>query len=383
MVRSRLSTRKKLIGLVVVVTLSILSLEGIARFYFRDANRVNAYYLEVNSGFSDLDALIEDIQSISGLKYYDEFLYAAPPTSTDHINFTDYYSARWTPDSIAITEAEYIVWTFGGSTMENTETTDRLTIANTLSKRLNESLGPTHVKNFGTGGFFSSYELIKFQSLLRKVPEDEFPDVAIFYDGYNDSLFGFQYGPGSLQKDLSLKLQSLIEHKELSIAIYTASEWISKYSVFWDRSAARLIEYWLYRLPEPDTSSKNLIGSVRVYIRNVKMIKATCDEFQIHCLFILQPLIVTKKPLSELEQEVLNNMEKHPRFGSEGARFIREFYNLVNEELTGDKQFINASHILDGRVHSDFYDLGHTGAQTSPIIGENIAQMVLSRINSR
>jgi hypothetical protein len=102
--------------------------------------------------------------------------------------------------------------------MENTETTDRLTIANTWARIFNDSLGPTHVKNFGTGGYFSSYELIKFQKLLREVPKSELPTMAIFYDGYNDAMNGFQYGPGRLQSDLSLKLQALVEQDYFATA---------------------------------------------------------------------------------------------------------------------------------------------------------------------
>ena len=341
---------------------------------------LNPYYVEISSDFAGLDALIEDTQNTPETKYYDEFLYAAGPFSSTHVNFTGYYSARLTPDSVPLAQAEQIIWTFGGSTMENTETTDSLTIANTWARIFNDALGPTHVKNFGTGGFFSSYELIKFQKLLREVPESELPTIAIFYDGYNDAQYGFQYGPGSLQKDLSLKVQALVEHDNFTTGVYALSRALTKYSRLWERTAARLIEYWLFPLPEPNIDSTKLNETVRIYTSNVSMIQATCEAFAIQCFFVLQPLIMTKEPLSQVEQTVFDNLEAHPRFGSEGILFMCEFYDRVSRELVDNEHFVDASDILDGREQADFYDPGHVAAQSPPIIGEKTAHLMLSRL---
>jgi hypothetical protein len=361
--------------------IGILLLEGFARIIYREPKWVNQNYVEISKDFPELDTLIEDAQNTyAHPKYYEEFIYSTAPISTTHINFTNYFSARLTPDSVPLNEAEHIVWTFGGSTMENTETTDELTIANTWTKIFNEKLGPTHVKNFGTGGFFSSYELIKFQKILREVPESELPTIAIFYDGYNDAFFGFQYGAGNMQTDLSLKLQALVEHKNLVMWIYTSSRGLSKYSRLWEQSGSRMVEYLLFPLAEPNTDEPTLDTTIRVYVSNIKMIQAICDVYHIKCYFILQPLIITKHPLTELEQGVLNGMEGHPRFGPKGIQFIRNFYYRVKNELVNNQQFIDASHVLDGRSQPDFYDLGHTSALTSPIIGEKIAELILSRI---
>jgi hypothetical protein len=368
--------------LVVAGLVCLLAVEGLVRIT-SGPRWLNAHYVEISGDFAELEALIADTQNTHPApKYYDEFVYAAAPVSTDHINFTDYYSARWTPDSVPLAEAENIIWTFGGSTMENTETTDSLTIANIWARIFNDSLGPSHVKNFGAGGFFTSYELIKFQRLLREVPESELPDIVIFYDGFNDALNGFQYGPGRPQTDLSLKFQALVEHHDVTMAIYAISRTVTRYSRLWERTGARLVDYLLFPFPEPSTEAANLDGAVRVYISNVKMIQATCQVFEIYCFFILQPLIVTKKPLSQVELEVLNGLEAHPRFGPEGTRFIRDFYRRVIEEFADNDSFIDASHILDGRAEADFYDLGHVGALRPPVIAEKTGRLLLDRLLS-
>jgi hypothetical protein len=374
--RWRLIGASMLLGIVF-----LLALEGVARATAPGTRWLNSYYLEISSDFADLDGLIADNQNWSNApKYYDEFLYAAAPSASEHVNFTDYYSSRLTPDSVPLGAADHIVWTFGGSTMENTETTDSLTIANTWARIFNDTLGPTHVMNFGTGGFNSSYELIKFQKLLREVPEHELPTIAVFYDGYNDGLFGFQYGPGSLQGDLTLKLKALVEHNHVRGGLYAWSRTLTKYSRLWERTGARLVEPALFPLPDPNTSAIRLDRTVQVYVRNVRMLQSTCEAFQIRCFFVLQPLIVTKQPLTRLERAALDALEAHPRFGVEGTRFVAGFYEQVTLALAENAQFINAASVLDGRQQSDFYDLGHLGAQSPPIVGERIAFLILERL---
>ncbi len=351
--------------------------EGIARYVGRGPRWVNPVYVEISKDFRYLDELIEDNQNTHPApQYYDEFLYAAAPISLSHVNYTRYYSARLTPHSVPLSEAQHIVWTFGGSTMQNHETTDELTIANTWAKVLNERIGPTHVKNFGAGSFFSSYELIKFQKLLREVPVEERPTMAVFYDGYNDAVHSYLFGAGSLQRDLSLKLQALVEHKYLVILSYALFEIAERVSKFWELTGARLMEYALFPPQKPQADESNLQSAVRVYTDNVTMIQATCEVFGIECFFVLQPLIVTKSQLMGVEQEVFENL----KIGPDGIRFVRGFYRDVKERLTSNEHFINASDILDGRIQPDFYDVGHTAAQTPPFIGEKIAGMLLEKL---
>lgn len=372
---------KKITVVIFVALVTVIFAEGIARLASQGPRWLNPHYVEVSSGFPDLEALINDAQhNHPGPKYYDEFLYAAAPYSSTHLNYTEYYSARLTPDSAPLGEAEYILWTFGGSTMENSETTDSLTLANTWAKIFNSAAGPTHVKNFGTGGFLSSYELIKFQKLLREVPDEELPNLVIFYDGFNDALFGFQYGPGSMQIDLALKLQALVENDDLNIGIYSLSRWLSEKSALWTRTGARVVSYLLFPFPEPDTSEAVLTDTVQIYLSNVRLTQAICKEYEIRCFFVLQPLIVTKVPLTPLEQTVLDELEGHPRFGKDGSEFIREFYIRIDGELSRADHFINAGNVLDGRDKPDFYDLGHVGVYSPPVIAEAVANIILERL---
>lgn len=373
---------KILFVLLLAALLVLIVLEIAVRFTAPEAPWLPARYVELSEDLPELDELVAEAGWGPGdpPRYYPEYLYAAAPVEGEHINFTAYYSARLTPDSVPLAEAEHIVWAFGGSTLENTETTDSLSIANTWARVFNERLGPTHVKNFGTGGFFSSLELIKFQRLLREVPAAERATLAVFYDGYNDAVYGFQYGAGSMQGDLSLKLRALVERRYGTLWAYSSSRLLQRASQLWARTAVPMLDQWLFPLGEPRGDAANLAATVRVYTDNAQMIKASCRMFGIRCLFVLQPLLMTKQPLSALEREVLDALEAHRRFGPEGVEFVRGFYAGVAAVLGDDPDFIDASRILDGREAADFYDIGHLGALSPPVVGELTAVLLLGSL---
>ena len=378
-------TRSKGFLFGIAVTLVVLmTLEAAARITAHDMPWLNSRYVTMSQGFPDLDSLIADAgwgPSAGGLKYYDDFLYSARPATKKHITFTNYYSSRHTPDSVPLETADHIVWTFGGSTMENTETTDRLTIANVWARMFNEALGPTHVKNFGVGGFSSSNELVKFQKLLRVVPTEERPTIAVFYDGYNDAVHGFRYGAGSIQRDLALKLQALVEGDHLKLSLYASSNLLASGSKLWERTGKPAIDHLLFPLGAPNIDDpENLTRTVQTYVENVRMIDATCDAFAIACVFVLQPLLLTKAPLAIIEQQALKALTSHPRMGPDAVHFVRNFYSEATNILSDHDGFVDASNILNGNPKPFFYDIGHTGALAAPIIGELVGTRVLARL---
>jgi len=83
---------RKILYLAVIGLACMVALEGMVRIATRGPRWLNPSSVEISCDFAELDGLIADIQNTqTELKYYDEFLYAAAPVSTEHINFTDYY----------------------------------------------------------------------------------------------------------------------------------------------------------------------------------------------------------------------------------------------------------------------------------------------------
>lgn len=75
------------------------------------------------------------------------------------------------------------VWFFGGSTMFGVHQRDDHTIPSEVA-RLAEDEGITlRVRNYGAMGYVNHQEVTLFESLLGA---GQIPDLAVFYDGYND-----------------------------------------------------------------------------------------------------------------------------------------------------------------------------------------------------
>jgi hypothetical protein len=194
---------------------------------------------------------------------------------------------------------------------------------------------------------------------------------VIFYDGFNDSIFAYFYGAGRFQSDTSSKLQDLIEQDYPRLIIYSFSEWMANHSVFWRNYMRERIDVKLHAGRAPDHSPENLERAVRAYTTNVRMTKGICQSFGIRCLFVLQPLILTKIPLTAVESRVINTLE-HPK-----VRFGRDFYQQAAATLRHEPAFHDLSHVLDGIQDSHFFDYGHTSPFAGIIIGKAIAAYVI------
>jgi hypothetical protein len=92
---------------VIVGLACLLVLEIVVRMTTSARPWLNARYVALSRQYAELDALIADAGWGPGEppKYYDEFLYAAAPVVTRHVTFTEYYSARGTPDSMPLSRS--------------------------------------------------------------------------------------------------------------------------------------------------------------------------------------------------------------------------------------------------------------------------------------
>jgi len=332
-------------------------------------------YLEVSKSYPHLQQLLRDTHLFE-LGYHDYYVYSPRPVSSETINFTSYLEARhslgvrYSPDSVELNVAKEIIWAFGGSTMQNLETDDQLSLPNQIAAELNRNNSFARVYNFGAGGFQSSLEVAKFQDLLRRVPQSDWPTTAIFYDGFNEAYLGYHFGPATMQQDISLKMKDLVDRNHVRLMMYAGSEVASRYSAFWRKFVGPSIEMRLYGSQEyPDRN--NVSRTVAAYTTNVSMISGLCSHLHIRCLFFLQPLVVIKYPLTSIEQEVFDSFDK------EYVKFVQDFYKQAAEALQREEGFHDVSHILDGVEGSHFHDLGHVAPFSGIPIGREIAKLIL------
>jgi hypothetical protein len=333
-------------------------------------------YREISRDFEQLKQLRRDLSTCdrSSARYYEYFLFSAPPCETATVNVSDFFSARQTPASRPADQADLVVRTSGGSIMQEHQTTDERSIANVIAATMAATGIGVRVENFGIPTFQSSLELIKFMTLAARAPADRLPEVVVFYDGYNDANHGFYFGAGNMQNDLSAKLAALVAHEAGTLFFYGASLGLADYSEFWRIHGHRRLERALFRDPDPRPDEANLHRAVEIYLRNTRIASGICAAIAARCFFVLQPLIATKTPLGPIEEQVIADMR--PSL----IEFAQRFYHFAGEEMQGSPEFIDASAVLNGRPEGVFYDLGHVSAFGVPAVGELIGRAILARL---
>jgi hypothetical protein len=329
----------------------------------------------LDDGLPERDAFLRDRRTVGRqpLRYHDYHIYSLAPMHTETITITDYFGARLCPDSVP---DGLIVWFLGGSTMQNLQAPDRRTIANQAVRELNAGGVSAQGVNFGVGSFQSSIESIKFQDVLRRAAAAQRPCAAVFYDGFNDAVHSFLYGAGNLQTDVSAKLRAMVERDRLALIRYGLFQLLSEIlndSGFLMLSALSHRAAGFPPIPINDGSAANLDKALAIYADNVQMIAAICATFQIQPLFVLQPLVVTKQGLGEIERQTVASI------AGEVQDFVRRFYAGARSRLADRPDFVDLSGVLDDDGRDDFYDLGHTGPFTGETIGHAIAQALVDR----
>jgi len=365
-----------IISSIIAIFLILVFLEIQARFKVAHerGKHIDILYEEK---FPLAEQLITDKRKNNGLVYYDYHIFANAPFSTETMKFTSYYSARNVPDSMPIGEGDVTIWIFGGSTMQNCETVDRLTIANQLALNLKKNNIKATVVNFGVGGFQSSLESIKFQDLLRRVDKKERPDIVIFYDGFNDAGQAFVFEAGTMQEDLSKKMEALVTGSWGKLAIYSTLNFIGKHSYYWkNRLSYKISTKVLFGEEIIKNNNDNLLKAVDIYAANTRMISGICKEFDINPIFALQPMVYTKKNLTEFERKVYNRPNSQ-----DTINFMKRFYEITRKKMNKYDDFYDMSDVLNDSKRNDFYDLGHTGPYTGITTGYKLFEIVKKTLN--
>lgn len=321
-----------------------------------------------------LDAFIAQCGAAPFL-YEDYYLFRRVPCETPAIAFTSYHSSRRVPAADPITVGTPLVWLFGGSTMLDFSGPDDLTIANEMAVSLKEAGLRVSVANFGEGAFQSTLELIKFQALLRSI--DRPPDHLVFYDGYNDGYFGFSYGAGRPQANLSEHVGAVVTGRHAALSAFILSEALAQYSTAWREFVKPRLGNLVYGKAVFDGSDRNLAASVSTYAANVRQARSVCREYNIDCVFVLQPVLASKQGLTEFEREAAGRLD------SRAVEFMRRFTAAARAQMSNASDFVDLSGFLDHDGVDDFVDYGHIGPATSVRIGRKLGELLKPRVSAR
>ncbi|THB76939.1 MAG: SGNH/GDSL hydrolase family protein [Desulfobulbaceae bacterium] len=217
------------------------------------------------------------------------------------------------------------VWLFGGSTMHGYTKHDERTIPSYLSAQLNSRTNGTHyvLKNFGEPAFNSLLEVKYFQKAM--IEEEPKPDLVIFYDGANDSIFLSQYREPNGHYGMR-RMKALIENYRDSflgllkpINAYYRSSFTKE---LWDKINQVLV---------PIRPDDTLLGD---YLSELKMrygyLARTCHAHNIDFVVVWQPIKWSQQCNKEhrVKDSVLEDIGKFTAMSHN--------YSLIYDRVTAD-----------------------------------------------
>ena len=252
---------------------------------------------------------------------------------------------------------------FGGSTMWGEGARDVYTIPGHIARLLGDQNSPQQVLNFGQTGYVSTQDLILFQLQLG---QDEAPDIAVFYQGFNDILAAYGQGYSGV---------SLQENARMSDA--EAGRLL--------RAGQPVLRPLNYSLDSLDLSRSGMgagdaAGIVDRWFDNVALVQALADAHAIETLFVWQPSIIFKQTLSSSEAGIYARTERE-RSGlfelyAEVDALVRQ--RVAEGRLPGTDRILILSDLFEADTRPIFHDLVHI---TEP--GNlAVAEAVLPRINT-
>ena len=341
----------------------------------------DAKYVYKSQGFSeDYWNKLSVEGSEVNISNYEDYYYVSPSLiENEYINIVDYYNSRKVNYISNLEDAKLKIWFFGGSTMLDLGVEDKLTIPSSVARRFFEEKKEVFIANFGTNGFNTTLERIKFIELLHKVSSQEIPDKVIFYHGVNDASYSYNYkSPYAMPHYMTKGIKIIVNQDHKGLILYGFERY------FW-RSAAVLSsviqrlqkiiineEKNFTKINTQKSDDQEIKKAVNYYVKNESIINSVCVEYKIKCYFILQPNLLTKSNPTEFEKLKLNGLS------NDFKNWQKKYYQLIRES-NKNYIFYDLSEIFNSNnKYSDYTDFIHLGPLSSKRIGNSIYDLIFN-----
>ncbi|MGD9644377.1 MAG: hypothetical protein AB7U73_01610 [Pirellulales bacterium] len=205
----------------------------------------------------------------------------------------------WRPTPSPGDPPDVRIFAFGGSAMWGVGDRDDYTIPALIGQKLLERGIRAEVFNFAQLGHVNTQELL---ALTTELQRGNIPDLAIFLDGYNDICSSYlNQRPGvSLHEEERRREFKLLRRPSSELfALGVANLQLSR--LFAGKQESPPVA--LPDGPGWHTVDDLTRGSMELYNRNVRVIRALGGEFGFQSLFCWQPLTYTKRQLTEFERQ--------------------------------------------------------------------------------
>lgn len=195
------------------------------------------------------------------------------------------------------------VFCFGGSTMWGACVSDEATIPSLLAAELAQKNVRASVTNFAQMGYVSTQSRVALEQELMR---GNVPDVAVFYDGFNDLGAAMANAEPGLPGDEYQRppREALIRRPTLFGlgGHFLRSSFIARlFQPDWRAQVAGQIERNL-----AETSGEVVVNrAVDRYLNNIRMVQALSARFDFQSRFYWQPLLCSRAIPSVAERELL------------------------------------------------------------------------------
>jgi len=261
---------------------------------------------------------------------------------------------QWPPS-----RQQQVVFVFGGSTTFGYGVADNETIPSFIQQWLQDKGKQVVVYNFGRGGYFSSQELVLFETLIR---EGVIPDGVVFIDGLNE-FFHWSGKPGGVNL-----CGQMVEKKPFELPVMKlvrrVDGWLGKKLGMQQEENLVVI---------PEAKDKQVIDDViKRWLHNKHMIEGVAEKYGIKVLFVWQPVPTYKYDLNY-----------HLLFDSVddfGPNLRSKYgYEAMEEIMKTRKEFANVMDLSGmgaDRKEWLYVDTVHYSAQFSQEIADMIGKQI-------
>ena len=256
------------------------------------------------------------------------------------------------------------VYFFGGSTAWGEGARDAYTIPSQVARLLGERDHAVNIVNYAQTGYVSGQDLILFQ---RQLALGNLPDLAVFYQGFNDIYAAFTGGQAGLPMQ---EVQRVA-----------------------DAEAGRLLRQFQPVLRPLDVHNADLNWTLAAtgesspqaildsWNANRRLIRAAAGEFGVDALFIWQPAFFAKRSLSGFEAQYAAEIErKLPGFHQLYADVDQLLRQLAASEPDSDLLII--SDLFADHADEIFIDEAHINEVGNQAVAEAIVGEIAARLGS-
>ena len=253
---------------------------------------------------------------------------------------------------------------FGGSTIWGTGARDEFTIPSYVSKLLAARYPHRFaVINYGQDRYVNTQEVI---TLLREIQIDRAPEIAVFYDGYNDVFAAIQSGIAGIpmNEDDRLREFNILHPSRARDFYFEASSRTGSFQLI-QRLQAALRPEAVADSPQhknPDALANDVVG---VYSCNIEFVSAIAKEGGRMAQFYWEPSVYSKSSLTGPEKSILRSSDHI-------AAFYRQVQAVVRHRVANRSNFRDISGALDGYATTAFIDTHNVTELANEMIAREI-----------